>query len=133
MPSCPKYSSVSVIIGAAPVKPNLHASNPYKSDRFHGRIQTFHGKVQTFHGKIQTFHGKIEMFTKFFLTAERTMPSAILYLQSERDLSSAGMYTQRRQQREVYQSPACIYSADSRERSIKRRHVYTAQTAFIRT
>ena len=32
------------------------------------------------------------------------------YLQSERDLSIAGMYIQ--SQREVYQSPACIYTAD---------------------
>ena len=34
-------------------------------------------------------------------------------LQSERDLSIAGMYIQYR--REVYQSPACIYKADSIE------------------
>ena len=36
------------------------------------------------------------------------------YLQSERDLSIAGMYIQSRQhKREIYQSPACIYKADS--------------------
>ena len=50
---------------------------------------------------------------------------------SETDLSIAGMYIQRRQhQRRIYQSPACIYNADSiRDGSINRRHVYTTQTA----
>ena len=44
---------------------------------------------------------------------------AVDHLQSERDLSSPGMYLQTRQ---TYQAPACIYKPD---RPIKLRHVYT--------
>ena len=47
----------------------------------------------------------------------KSEPPATSPLDSERGLSIAGMYIQR----EIYQSPACIY----RERSINRRHVYT--------